>query len=289
MKRAILLVAGLLAACGPSPEAHIFVLDDNYRAELLGGSDAGFTSPDGLLWHDGGLLIADEGGSAIRYWRPGIGIRTLAGPDDGLVSPEDIVRDGDGNVYFTDDDAGGVRRIDTRGRLSWVVRPDQGLPSTEALALAPSGMLLVGGQLRHRVVAVSPDGGVSTLLPAQAGVGKPESMAFDDHGNLYIADNDADILYLLARDGELHRPIAGREGFSPESLFFAAGSLFITDSRNGTLYRYSPADGLAPIAYFAGELANIQGITADPAGNLYVSVEADLEAGRGYVLRLARR
>ena len=93
MKRAILLVAGLLAACGPSPEAHIFVLDDHYRAELLGGSDAGFTSPDGLLWHDGGLLIADEGGSAIRYWRPGIGIRTLAGPDDGLVSPEDIVRE----------------------------------------------------------------------------------------------------------------------------------------------------------------------------------------------------
>ena len=38
-----------------------------------------------------------------------------------------------------------------------------------------------------------------------------------------------------------------------------------------------------------GDLANVQGIAADPAGNLYVSVQADLETGRGYVLRLIRR
>ena len=290
MKRLPAIAALLaLAACDSGPEAYMFVLDRDYRAELVAGSEAGFAAPDGLLWHEGGLLMADEGGSAIRYWRPGAGIRTLADAHDGLSSPEDLVRDRAGTIYFTDDDTGGVRRIDQEGRVSWLARPELGLASTEGLVLAPSGLLLAGDQDGHRIQGVAPDGAVTTLLPAEGGIAKPESMAFDDEGNLYIADNEADILYLVTRDGRLHRPIAGRGGFSPESIAWADGALFITDSRNNALYRYSPEAGLAPIAIFSGDLANVQGIAVDPEGNLYVSVQADLDAGRGYILRLARR
>ena len=135
----------------------------------------------------------------------------------------------------------------------------------------------------------APTVGWRLLVGPGAGIGKPESLAFDAAGNLYVADNEADTLYLLTRDGRLHRPIAGREGFSPETLVYAAGTLYITDSRHGALYRYSPEEGLHAIALFAGDFANIQGVTADPAGNLYLSVQADLDAGRGYILRLARR
>jgi sugar lactone lactonase YvrE len=289
-RRLTLLLTLLLGACGGSnPDAYMFVLDDGYRAELIGGNEAGFTAPDGLQWHEGGLLIADEGGSAIRYWRPGERARTLANAAHGLRSPEDLARDAAGNIYFSDDDAGGVRRIDPQGRVGWLVPPERGLPSTEGLLLAPSGTILVGDQRGHRILAIAPDGSATALAGPQAGIGKPESMAFDDEGNLYIADNEADILYLVTRDGRLHRPIAGREGFSPESLVYAGGALFITDSRNGTLHRYSPEDGLSALAVFTGELANIQGITADPDGNLYVSVQASLDEGRGYILRLSRR
>ena len=290
MKRLALLAAALLAGgCGSSPEAYLFVLDDDYRAEMVGRSEDGFAAPDGLRWHDGGLIMADEGGSAVRYWRPGAAPQTLADARSRLESPEDVVRDEAGTIYFTDDDAGGVRRIDPQGRIAWLARPDQGLTSTEGLALAPSGMILAGDQQGRRVMAVAPDGGVTVLIGPEAGIAKPESMAFDDSGNLYIADNKDNILYLVTRDGRLHRPIAGREGFSPESIVWANGALYITDSANSALYRYTLEDGLRPIAIFAGDLANVQGVAADPQGNLYVSVQADLEAGRGYVLRLARR
>ena len=40
---------------------------------------------------------------------------------------------------------------------------------------------------------------------------------------------------------------------------------------------------------FGGTWANVQGITSDESGNLYVSVQSDLDADRGYILRLARR
>ncbi len=86
----------------------------------------------------------------------------------------------------------------------------------------------------------------------------------------------------------MHRPISGRDDFSPETLHFADGALFITDSRNGKLYRHTPEDGLQTLAVLAGELANVQGITSDPAGNLYLSVQIDLKARRGTILRLKR-
>jgi sugar lactone lactonase YvrE len=290
VKRLLLLLALLLGACGRgSPEAYVFLLDPHYRAELIGTNAAGFAAPDGLLWHDGTLLIADEGGKAVRAWRPGTHARTLADAHAGLSSPEDLVRDSQGNIYFTDDDVGGVRRLDPQGRLSWLASPEHGLAATEGIALAPSGAILAGDASGHRVLALAPDGRLSVLIGPERGIAKPESMTFDAAGNLYIADNRDDILYLLTRDGRLHRPIAGRAGFSPESLVYAGGALFITDSHHGTLYRYSPEDGLAAIAVFTGGLANIQGIAADPAGNLYVSVEADLHGGRGYILRLTRR
>lgn len=289
MKRLALILALLIGGCGDAPEAYVFVLDPHYRAELAATNAAGIAAPDGLLWQDGGLLIADEGGQAVRRWQPGGRARTLADSRTGLSSPEDLVRDADGNVYFTDDDIGGVRRIDAAGRVSWLARPDQGLGSTEAIALAPSGVVLAGDPQGHRVMSVTPDGRVSVLVGAGHGITKPESMAFDGTGNLYIADNHDDVLYLLTSDGRLHRPIAGRAGFSPESLVYSGGALFITDSHHGTLYRYTPEDGLTALAVFTGDLANIQGIAADPAGNLYLSVEADLHGGRGYIVRLRRQ
>ena len=289
MTRWLALLCLLLAGCGDAgPQARIFLIDPGWRAALVATSADGFAAPDGLAWRDGRLVLADEGGSALLDWRAGTRARRLAGADAGLASPEDVVVDAAGNLYFTDDDAGGVRRSDRLGRTWLVAGPGQGLVSTEAIALAPSGLILVGDPRGPRIMAVRPDGQVAVLIGPEAGIGKPESLAFDGAGNLYIADNEADILYLLTRDG-LHRPIAGRDGFSPETLFYDGGTLYITDSRHGALYRYSPADGLHAIALFAGDFANIQGITADPAGNLYLSVQADLDAGRGYILRLARR
>ena len=74
-----------------------------------------------------------------------------------------------------------------------------------------------------------------------------------------------------------------------ESLRFASGALFITDSDNGKLFRYTPDDGLNVVAVFGGSLANIQGIAADGAGSLYLSVQSDLEGRKGYILKLSRK
>jgi DNA-binding beta-propeller fold protein YncE len=283
-----LLLAISVGACGLDQEAMVLAVEPGWTAQVAATEKDGFGSPDGLLWADGTLYVADEGGSAVRAWRPGSRPATLADSRAGLLSPEDLVRDSAGNVYFTDDSRGGLWRTDAAGRTTAVVAPGQGLPSTEGLGLSPAGDLVVGDAPGHRVVKVAADGAVSVLVGAERGIAKPESFAFDEKGNLYIADNRDNVLYLLSVDGKLHRVIADRAGFSPESLRYAGGALFITDSDNGKLFRYTPEDGLNVIALFGGTLANIQGIAADSDGALYLSVQSDLKARKGYILKLQR-
>ncbi|HYD36330.1 MAG TPA: hypothetical protein VEA60_01875, partial [Allosphingosinicella sp.] len=199
-----------------------------------------------------------------------------------------VVRDSTGNLYFTDDTRGGLWRTDRRGRTAALVAPGGGLKSSEGLGLSPDGHLVVGDAPGHRVLKVAADGRVSVLVGPERRIAKPESFAFDGEGNLYIADNRDNILYKLTPAGSLQRLIADRGGFSPESLYYSGGALFITDSDHGTLFRYTPADGLKAVALFGGTLANIQGIAGDDSGALYLSVQSDLKARKGYILKLYR-
>lgn len=290
MRRLVQFALALaLAGCGRlDQEAIVLTVEPGWTAQVAASEKDGFASPDGLLWADGILYVADEGGSAVRAWRPGTRPTLLADSKAGLASPEDLVRDAAGNVYFTDDTRGGLWRTDVAGRTVAVIAPGR-LPSTEGLGLSPAGDLVVGDAPGHRVLKIRPDGTLSVLVGADRNIAKPESFAFDDKANLYIADNRDNFLYLLRPDGSLHRAIADRPGFSPKSLLFSGGALFITDSDNGKLFRYTPDDGLNVVAVFGGSLANLQGIAADGAGALYLSVQSDLKGRKGYILKLSRK
>ncbi len=286
---AVCALALALAGCGKlDQEAMVLTVEPGWSAQLVASEKDGFSSPDGLHWAGGTLYVADEGGSAVRAWRPGTRPAILADERAGLASPEDLVRDPAGNVYFTDDSRGGLWRTDTAGRTAALVEPGRGLPSTEGLGLSPAGDLVVGDAPGHRVLKVTKSGTVSVLIGPEKKIAKPESFAFDDSGSLYIADNSDNVLYRLTADGRLHRAVADRPGFSPESLHFGDGALFITDSDNGKLFRYTPEEGLNVVAVFGGTLANIQGIAADQSGALYLSVQSDLKGRKGYILKLSR-
>lgn len=282
----ITIAIAALAGCGElNREGMLLIPDPGFEAETLLTEADGISSPDGLRWESGALYIADEGGSAVRVLKDGK-LATLADARSGLKSPEDLARGADGTLYWTDDDAGGLWRLGSDGKAAPRLPAQGPLASTEGLVAAPSGALLIGGGESGRIVVLRKDGRTS-VLPLR--IEKPEGMAFDAAGNLYIADNDADVLYLLTRAGRLHRAIANREGFSPETLHFADGALLITDSRNGKLHRYTPEDGLATVAVLAGALGNVQGVTSDDTGSIYLSVQTDLKARRGTILRLKRR
>src|SRR5437588_6594011 len=113
-------------------------------------------------------------------------------------------------------------------------------------------------------------------------------MVFDDRGDLYIADNEDDVLYMLDANHELHRIIDRRDSFSPETIFYARGALYITDSHNGKLYLYRPNEELRTIAAFGGVLKNVQGVTVDENGNIYLTIQTDLKRKLGDIIEISK-
>jgi sugar lactone lactonase YvrE len=266
----------------------VLLIDDSYKATVIGTNQDGFTVPDGLLWKDSKLYLADEGGSAVRVWTNSNEVQTFADANSGVISPEDLVMDGGGNIYFTDDDTGGVWKTDKNGKTFQLAGKDKGLISTEAITISPFGTLLVGDGETHQVFSVNQNGGVSVFLGTEYGIKKPESMTFDEKGNLFIADNDDNVLYLLTPDKKLHRPIENQAGFSPETIWYAKGVLYITDSQNGKLFAYTPEEGLKTIAVFGGKLGSVNGITTDDKGSFYLSIQTDLKRKQGFILKLEK-
>ncbi|HEX8288569.1 MAG TPA: hypothetical protein VF556_11260 [Pyrinomonadaceae bacterium] len=281
-----LLSCVLLSGCGLDQKGMVLLTDKSYRATVVGTNNSGFTVPDGILWNQGKLYIADEGGSSLLAWTNANDVKTLGDKSSGILSPEDLIMDAQGNIFFTDDDTGGVWEINKQGKISQIAGKDKGLISTEGIALSPNGQILVGDGETHQVLSVNRNGDVSMFLGKEYGIKKPESMVYDRKGNLYIADNEDNVLYLLTPDMKLHRPIENVEGFSPETIWYSNRILYITDSRNGKLFRYTPEEGLRTIAVFGGKLATINGITTDENDSIYLSVQTDLKHKLGYILRL---
>jgi sugar lactone lactonase YvrE len=285
-----IIVCGLvfLTSCKLQKEGLVIMTDHSYKASVFATSKAGFGSPDGLLWRNGKLYLANEGSDALEVWSKADGLKRLADAKLGILSPEDLVMDKDGNVFFTDDDAGGLWEVDAKGSTHLIAGKDKGLISTEGIAMTPDGSLLVGDGEQHEVFRVTRDGNVSEFLGKEYGITKPESMVFDEKGNLYIADNEDNILYLLDSSHKLHRIIDRKESFSPETIFFSKGSLYITDSHNSKLYVYTPNEELKTIAAFSGQLKNVQGVTVDDQGDIYLSVQSDLKHNVGNIIEISK-
>ena len=284
----IVIACAFLTSCGVQKEGLVIMTDHSYKATMFATNKIGFGSPDGLLWHKGKLYFADEGGVALESWNRNEGLKKLVDAGFGFQSPEDLVIDSQDNIFFTDDDAGGLWEMTADGTPRLIAGKDKGLISTEGIALAPDGSLLVGDGEQHKVFRVTRDGKVSDFLGKDYGITKPESMVFDDRGNLYIADNEDNVLYLLDANRKLHRIIDRNDSFSPETIYFARGSLYITDSHNGKLYIYTSGEELKTIAAFGGQLKNVQGVTVDDQGNIFLSVQSDLKRKIGNVIEISK-
>jgi sugar lactone lactonase YvrE len=286
----ILVIVGLLflTSCKLQKEGLVVMTDPSYKASVFATNKMGFGSPDGLAWHKGKLYLADEGGSALEVWDKTNGLKTLLDSTFGVSSPEKLVVDSEGNIFFTDDDVGGLWEVDAGGNRRLVAGRDKGLISTKGIALASDGSLLVGDNEQHEVFRVTRDGVVSEFLGKEYGITRPEGMVFDDKGNLYIADEEDNVLYLLDQNHQLHRVIDRKDSFSPEALYFSNGSLYIADEHFGKVYVYTPNNELKPIASFAGSLRVLQGITLDDRGDIYVAVQTDLKHKVGHIIKISK-
>jgi sugar lactone lactonase YvrE len=167
---------------GQKTAVAIYKIDTEYRpkplvSDLMNATGLAF-DPDGVLYassrHDGVIYQVSPAGNLAVYVE-GMGVAT------------GIVFDPDGNLYVGDR-SGTVFKI-SRQRQIYVFATIEPSIAAYHLAFGPDGYLYVTGPTTSSfdsVQRISHDGHVEVFF---RGLGRPQGMAFDVKGNLYVASS----------------------------------------------------------------------------------------------------
>ena len=169
--------------------------------------------PEGVaVDSSGNLYIADRWNHRIRKVDTSGTITTFAGTgtsgccNDGgpaklarMTWPEDVAVDGSGNLYIADGFNGRLRRVNSQEIITTVAA---GLSWFKGIALDSSGNIYIAESSDHRIRRVDTGGTITTVagtgqggfsgdggLATSALLNRPEDVAVDSSGNVYIADS----------------------------------------------------------------------------------------------------
>jgi len=301
---------------GPSGDGGLAV-----NASLSGGTTGlSLDSHNNLYISDGDRLRKVTASTGI--------INTIAGPG-GFGMLRDSVVDGAGNVYVTDGTGNFVYKVAPGGSVTTIIGSGiggggygfsgDGGPAINAvfkylwgIARDGSGNIYVADQFNYRVRKDTVSTGIISTFagsgrgnfwgdggPAtSAGIDKPQGMAFDSSGNMYIADTYSNRVRKVTTGGTIST-IAGTglPGFSgdggaatsaklnePTSVAADSnGNVFVMDSWNSVVRKITPG---GVISTYAGggvslgdggpaTMAQLQGIihsiALDRYNNLYIA------------------
>lgn len=183
--------------------------------------------PEGLaVGQDGSVYIGDTVNRRVRRVAPDGTITTVAGTgqrgydwrpgpavESHLSDPHDLAVAPDGTLYLVDEQGGEVRAVTPDGTL----RTLELYLNPFGVAVGADGALYVSDGTTHQVWQVGRDGGSQAVVagtgepgdsgdggPAsQAQLNRPEGLAVDGDGALYIADRDNHRVRRVDADGTI--------------------------------------------------------------------------------------
>jgi len=300
--------------------------------------NARLSSPYGVtVDEEGNIYIADRGNNCIRKVDSNGIISTVAGNgnwgyygDGGqatfakLKLPNGVAIDGVGNLYIADGDNNRIRKVDTNGIISTVAgngtehyfgdggqATDAQISRSNGVAIDGSGNIYIADGDNHCIRKVDQNGIISTVvgnglegysgdngLAANARLDKPEDVAVDEAGNIYIVDKDRYCIRKVDTNGIISTIAGGTWGSSGDGgsatdaelqspsgvAVDYDGNIYIADTisnrirmvdTNGII---NTVAGTGDYDYFGdggpatdGKLANPKGVAVDTWGNLYIA------------------
>ena len=311
--------------------------EPRYSGDGGSATNASFRAPSGVaVDSSGNLYIADSPHNRVRKVDAAGVITTVAGTgqrgysgDGGpaasaqLASPVRVAVDGSGNLYIVDSER--VRKVDAAGVITTVAGTGQrgysgdGGPAASAqlgllrgVAVDGSGNLYIADARNHRVRKVDATGAINTVAgtgerryggdggPAtSAQLGRPQGVAVDSSGNLYIAANynrrvrrvdAAGVINTVAGTGQWGHsgdggPATSAQLRSPHGVAVdGLGNLYIADTYSSCVRRVDTAGVITTVAGtgewgYSGDggpatnaqLQRPRGVAVDGLGNLYIA------------------
>ncbi|HIC89749.1 MAG TPA: hypothetical protein EYP04_10170 [Anaerolineae bacterium] len=247
------------------------------------GTEAEFGTPGGLTLDAAGNLyvadtvVQDPHPLHIRKVTPDGEVTTIAGTSSGYVdgpvdqaqfrSPADVTVDEAGNLYVADTNNHRIRRISAEGQVTtFAGKPGSGFAA-----------------------------GYADGPAADARFNKPQGIAVDQKGNVYVADTGNQRIRVITPDGQV-RTLAGTgeagyaDGPASSARFNypmgiavdAKGNVYVADSANHRIRKIAP-DGIVSTVAGSGQGGYADGLNAQaqfrlptdvavgPDGALYVA------------------
>jgi hypothetical protein len=187
--------------------------DNGWTASMEGtpALDAELSRPHiAMADASGAIYVADKDAHAVRKIATDGTITTVAGTsaagDDGdgpavaasarLSSPNGLWVRGDGTLYILDLGSSAIRRVDTSGRMTTVLRPADGISIGRGLWVADdeSKIIIASGS---RIIEWT-SAGVTTLADGFRQLGNLYRLA---NGDLLVTDRGASRVYRVTSDG----------------------------------------------------------------------------------------
>ena len=295
------------------------------------GREARFSTPFRIsIDRAGTLYVAELGNRTIRKITPTGTVTThyfydayiyISGFTSGHSIPAGVAVDAAGVVWFTDAWDNTICRISAAGAVTTIAGTNDTVGSSDgigtaarfnhpvAVALDPSGNLLVADRDNHAIRKITAQAGVTTVagLGLQSSHGSIDgpgaSARFEDQmgiavgadGNVYVADTLNHIIRRISPDGQV-LTVAGTAGVSGSSdgagsvaLFNhpagialdRLGNVYVADRDNFVIRKIAPTGVVTTLAGSPGaqgladgtstaRFNRPAGITVDLAGNVYV-------------------
>lgn len=226
------------------------------------GTDAGFNFPSGITTSGANVYVSDYGSGAIRKITPDANVTTIAGNNNNS-QPSGIVADSHGNLFITNFSANTILKT-----------------------------TINGGSVS--IFAGNGSSGNSDGLGTNASFNSPGGIAIDASDNLYVADQQGNLIRKISPAGSV-TTFAGSgnggslngpnliSGFSnPDGLVVdKVGNLFVADTKNNLIRKISAGsvttfagNGTAGSQDGVGTSASFNyptSITIDASDNLYVA------------------
>ena len=186
--------------------------------------------------------------------------------------------DSQGNVYFSDINAGKIYRWSPDGQVSVFV---DGLKGPNGLAFDKNGLLVACEGGNGRVISIDPQGKINVLADQYNGVrfNEPNDLWIDAQGGIYFTDpaynapavQEGEDVYYLAPDKRVTRVI--QDMVRPNGIVGAQDgkTLYVADHGAGNTYVYSIDNPgrLSNKRLFAA--TGSDGMELDAQGNLYLT------------------
>jgi hypothetical protein len=297
------------------------------------GTNAQFYQPEGVAVDSAtNLYVADYFNNTIRKITPGGAVTTLVGATgqsgnvDGsgtnalFSSPEGIAADISGKIYVADAGNGTIRIVTSSGQVTTLAgSPSNGsadgsgvnarfsLP--QGVAVDTNGNAYVADSANHTIRKITSLGAVSTFAGqvgttgsadgsgTNAGFYRPQGVAVDKTGNVYVADSENNTIRKITPAGMVstfagfaaYSGVADGQGtnarfFQPEAIVVdGAGNLYVSDTWNFTIRKITPGGMVTTLGGSAGYQGSAdgtnssarffwpEGIAVDAATNIYVA------------------